>query len=227
MAIAYVTSGAQVNSGSTTNTISINNTSGDFLLVGIADNTATEANVTGVTYNGVAMTKITSILKSAANAFYVSLWYLKAPATGTNNLVATRTTGSGDFYVIGSFYSGVDQTNPIDNSGAGYNTTTSDGSGATLTETLTTVSDNCWLASIVFSDYGGLGANTNCVERQDLNTAVCFYDTNSAQTPAGSKSLIQDTGNNAANKRRAITVAFQPTASSTTHIKSWSGVANT
>jgi hypothetical protein len=61
MAIAYVTSGSQVNAGSTTNTISINNTTGDFLLVGIADNTATEANVTGVTYNGVALTKITSI----------------------------------------------------------------------------------------------------------------------------------------------------------------------
>lgn len=217
MAIAFDHSNSGINTGATSLTFSLTNTAGNFIVAGCADNTGTSTNVTGITYGGVSLTFIEKILKSAGNAFYLHL-YQKASAslpTGANNCVFSRTSGSGDFYCFAATYTGVDNTNPIDNSGAGYNTTSNDGAGSTFTETITTVADNCWIASIVFSDYGGLSANSNCTERAVINGAVGFYDTNAAQTPAGSKSLIQNTASNGSNKRRAITVAFQPASSAT------------
>lgn len=204
MAIAYSSSASSQNSGSTSLTYALNNASGNFLLVGVADNTATSTNVTGVTYGGVAMTLITSILKSASNPFYIHLYYLARPLLGSNNVVVSRTSGSGDLYSIASSYSGVFY-NVID----AYNTTTRDGAGSTFTETITSILDNCWAASIVFNDYGGLSANTGS-ERQVLSGAVGFYDTNTPKTPAGSISLVQNNTSNAANKSRAITATFAP-----------------
>lgn len=58
------------------------------LVVGVTINDGTSESVTGVTYNGVAMTSAGSVALSA-NGDEVSLWYLVNPASGANNVVAT------------------------------------------------------------------------------------------------------------------------------------------
>lgn len=70
------------------------------------------ADPTGVTYNGVAMTKITSV-NSADNLQGNSLWYLIAPATGANNLVATFAANH-DIGCIVASYTGIVQTSALD-----------------------------------------------------------------------------------------------------------------
>lgn len=72
--------------------------------------------VTGITYNGVALTKAIDESDSTFGTIYSSLWYLKAPSTGTHNLVVsysgTPSIDSGGGIVS---FTGVDQTTPISN----------------------------------------------------------------------------------------------------------------
>lgn len=140
------------------------------------------ATITGVTYNGVAMTSVHAPITSPDN-FYMQLWYLLAPATGANNIVVTASAADG---IVGeaASYTGAAQTTLDATSIATLQP------GTSFTQNITTVADNCW---IVWGNYRGAaiaaGANT-VVRQQDLvqyGAAIC--DTNSAQTPAGSKSM--------------------------------------
>ena len=112
MAVARDTSG-QENSASfpsspTTFSITIGANSNRVLFVWQGLSTT---GTTGITYAGVSMTRIGNYTFSGG--MYGSLWYLVAPATGTNNLVITH--GGGDTFTT-TYYSayGVDQTTPYD-----------------------------------------------------------------------------------------------------------------
>jgi hypothetical protein len=108
------------------------------LIVAVVDQ---DHNTTGVTYNGVAMTAINN------GAQGDSLWYLVGPATGSNNVVVTR-SGAGDlFNAASSSYTGVDQSSPIDSSNTGNSLS------RPLTITTTVVASGCWLV--------GMAANFN------------------------------------------------------------------
>lgn len=134
--------------------------------------------LSGLTYNGVAMTKI-------GHSFFESLelWYLLDPDEGTHDMVATS---SGNFafnpsIYIGSYF-GVED---IDNS-----VTQEDGGTNSATITLTTVADNCWLIMAGFADNGGpVGAGADTVVRATNNGYGGLLDSNSVKTPAGSDSL--------------------------------------
>ncbi len=78
--------------------------------------------VTGVTFNGVPLTKQRRYENGSAAATS-ELWYLPAPAVGTYNLVYTLDAATGvGVELVGTAhsYSGVDQTTPIeaDNGGS-------------------------------------------------------------------------------------------------------------
>ncbi len=90
----------------------------------------------GVTYNGVAMTLIDG--QGFATVLFSSLWQLKAPATGANNVVVSWTTNT--VRVVGGSmsFTGVDQTNPIDSDNGAT------GSSTAPSVTLTTVAANAW-----------------------------------------------------------------------------------
>jgi hypothetical protein len=66
--------------------------------------------VTGVTYNGVAMTNIAEY--GSGLGFTLSMWYLVAPATGTHNVVASPAFGDPRAAYSWSF-SGVDPSSPL------------------------------------------------------------------------------------------------------------------
>jgi hypothetical protein len=68
------------------------------------------ANITGVTYNGVAMTYVGENTPDAGNS-HAALYELVAPASGSNAVVISKTAGTYGVAQSMSF-SGVDQTTP-------------------------------------------------------------------------------------------------------------------
>lgn len=92
--------------------------------------------VSGITYNGVALTKIRS---DTTGTYSTELWYLVNPATGTNSIAVTL---SGALTSISEGFSlnGVDQIAPI-SSNAGTN-----GTGAISQNNIVTVEVNDWAA---------------------------------------------------------------------------------
>lgn len=66
--------------------------------------------VSGVTYNGVAMTRARAEIVSSASVY---LYYLIAPDTGTHDVVFTFTTSDVASNCIVASFTGVDQTTPI------------------------------------------------------------------------------------------------------------------
>lgn len=84
------------------------------LIVGAnCDGSASEA-VSGVTFNGNAMTFIGSTATAAANYTYTSLWYIKNPGNATTANVVVTYSGSPQDTVAGAQdYSGTDPFLPI------------------------------------------------------------------------------------------------------------------
>ena len=96
MAIAF-DAAARTDAGAnqTTATVSHTCTGSDRILFVQAISNDDGDTVTGVTYNGVAMTKIGSsvgVPPAGSSSNFLSMWYLIAPATGANNVVVTRST---------------------------------------------------------------------------------------------------------------------------------------
>jgi len=84
------------------------------LIVGVSINNSagqTVLNPGGVTYAGSPLTRIG--VGSRANA-RVEMWYLVAPATGTNNVVVTLSAGATARFVVGAVsFTNVNQTSPL------------------------------------------------------------------------------------------------------------------
>lgn len=89
----------------------------------------TAQTVSGITYNSVALTKVRSDYITDNGT---ELWYLVNPATGANNVVITMTGTVDGLFGAALTFSGVDQTNPIDNN-AGTTTT-----GLSISQSITT-----------------------------------------------------------------------------------------
>lgn len=86
-------------------------------------------NCSGVTYNGVALTKINGI--AADGGRYLTTWYLLNPALGTYTVTASFNTSVYGPTVYCDSFSGVKQIGGYDTS------TTSSGTGTTISGTLT------------------------------------------------------------------------------------------
>ena len=84
------------------------------LTVSLSVGSGTTATVTSVTYNGVAMTEAARVMSNNQNDGYVKLFYLVAPATGSNTVQVT--CDSSKPLIAGSVsFTGVDQTTPVSN----------------------------------------------------------------------------------------------------------------
>ena len=87
------------------------------MLVGVSMNIVnrTSAHVTGVTWNGTALTLL-GTHNDAGNQRRVEMWYRLAPATGTANVVVTFTVGGGQTVGVSAgitTFTGVDQAVPL------------------------------------------------------------------------------------------------------------------
>lgn len=156
------------------------------IVVNVWSQTSSTGVVTGVTYAGVSLTKIGSESTDGANNS-TSTWVLANPASGANNVVIT-TTSNGIIMCEIASYTGVNQASPVWASVTNWPTTTT-----SWTQTLTTTADNSWLVMCAKGRSGNTvtaGANTFVrVTVEVLFTWLFIADSNSAQTPTGSKSL--------------------------------------
>ena len=176
MAIARDNITASSTTTGATLTFSHTNTAGTILWVGVVSYNGTDV-ITGVTYNGVSMTRALAIAQGANG--YVYLYYLASPATGANDVVVSQ-SASVTIQAVAASYTGASTTGIPDTS----NTAT--GTSGSSTVSVTTVADNCWGVGVTWTNRtnsdGTLGAIIG-----GLTSQFSMFDSNSSLTPAGSK----------------------------------------
>lgn len=180
------------------------------LLVGIMEGHNT-LGVTGITYNGVALTKISNFSQGSSDT--VSLWYLINPTTGTNTIAVTGTNTSSSIYNSAISYTGVKQSGQPDSFNSGSTT------GTPLVISTTTIANNTWVVGMWGASDGGSGgitAGTNVVSRQfyagpgSSNFSSMMGDSNSVVTPAGSFSQTVSDSSGGLNNILGVIASISP-----------------
>ncbi len=137
--------------------------------------------VTGITYSGVPLTKLTDVRIPGDREF--DIWYLLGAATGANTISVafTGTFASG----MSVSYNGVSQ-GALDASGTG-----TAASGTSYTQSLSTVANNCWVLGAFGNSNRLTSADTGTTQRvnQSAISGLAFVDNNVAVTSGTSVTL--------------------------------------
>lgn len=170
--------------------------------------------VTGITYAGAALTKTGSKNTGSADNRYAYLWHKLGPATGANNVVIT--TSGGDGTAVAVSYTGVSQSGMPD-----AVTTSSSTSASSLSPSLTTIADNCWLIAVLRNESGNNTAGAGATLRINDTSGNGVFDSNGALTPAGVKSMT--IGTTTTTALAAVMASFAPVPP--TAVKTYNGLA--
>ena len=182
------------------------------LIVGIAHEDTTDADrgCSGITYNGVALTKIRTDDNLGDN-ITSELWYLLGPATGANNIVATFNGGVDDGDCMAISLTGVAQSGQPDaQNGATASNVTS------ISVDVTTVADNCWVVDAFIRGDGTtgntVGAGQTARVNETFSLAGAGMSHEGPKTPAGVVTMSW-TRNTSGSPDWAISAAsFKPVA---------------
>jgi hypothetical protein len=188
------------------------------LLVGVMR--AAVQTVSGVTYNGVALTQIGAAHLTNANNYGLSFWGLIGPATGTHDVVVTMNASTTDLYTLSASYAGVSQTGFPDASLYGLRTS----GGSAVTESLTTTADNDWLVWFGLDEFHTgptAGTGTTLRIKNSAYGGIFIADSNGPKTPAGSHSLQMVPGGN--DFLNDFVVALAPASGATNYTLSAAG----
>jgi len=166
------------------------------LWVGVSKPNATADDMTGITYNSVALTRLVS--KSATDRG--ELWYLVAPATGANDIVLTFSGGTWGATAV-SFMGASQDAPTISSSG--------NATASSMPVTVTTVDDNSFIVCGTYNHrattFDALVTNDNTGTSGD----VVFHST-AAVTPAAETTY---TNTQSDSTRSLYTIAaFSPVA---------------
>lgn len=163
-------------------------------------------NVTGVTYNGVAMTKINTITGDAFIRRTTSTWILVNPAIGANNIVVS---GSPSAFISGmsASYTGVAQTGQPDAQ------TTQNSGASPVSKAITTVANNSWVLVGSAMDNNTPTNNTGITFRQSTFN-VAIGDSNAPVTPAGAYTMAANGGSSGSLVLLMVSIAPAVTTSS-------------
>lgn len=139
-----------------------------YVLTSIESDTAphSDQTVSSVTYNGVALTKITSVYVTGDNG--VEIWQLIAPSTGANNIVVTYTGEVDGSFGAGISFNGVDQTVPTNVSGTNQTTP----AGANVATSVTTSAIGCVLLNIAHATGSTVTLTKDASDTQLYNEAT-------------------------------------------------------
>lgn len=156
----------------------------DRILFLLAGRDTTVDDITGATYNGVAMTLIDTQTNSTDRI--LKLFYIVAPATGSNNVVISASGGSQALWGVTSSYTGVQQTGIPDAKSK------QSASGTPFTNSVTTVADNCWTILVTTTSATTPAASTGSVLRASNGTVggEKIFDSNADITPAGNYDMV-------------------------------------
>ncbi len=154
--------------------------------------------VTGVTYGGVAMTKIINFFGGMDTA----IWSLANPALGANNIVITKTFGN--TVGVGISFNGVSQSSSID-----ATTTLSIGNTTNISTSIVTHSANEMLVDFVVAPTGYTEtpdvAQTSRVAYSDTVQNYRHYSSTKPAATAGTYSMTwTQSGSTAAQTSLAI-----------------------
>ena len=201
MAISFDNANQQFLSSTSSNSFSFTN-AGNIMFFGIGVRPGDPINAP--TYNGVSGTLIGQ--EAVSTFFKVYLYYLLNPTAGANTAVASYTSATDQIYFSVVSYKSAKQSGQPDASNI-----TTQSSGTTFTQSVTTVANNCWTVQYVFCNSGGLSASTGSTLRGSiLNSSVsAFFDSNGAITPAGSTSMVTNSGNGITS---GVIASFSPLA---------------
>ncbi len=185
------------------------------LLLWVATSGGFSNAVTGINYNGVAMTQITSQGGYGGNMY---LFKLLNPTIGSNTVDITL-NGSFGIYSVSASYTG---TADIDS----FNSDVNSGSG-TITVATTVVASNCWLVGMGAGFGSGVSSvSLNRTTRQNgsmgTNLGAGVGDSNGTVS-SGSQSIIYTTNTGTAANLAAITASIKTPPPS--QISKISGVA--
>lgn len=154
------------------------------LFVGGRDKIAAATVVTGITYNGVAMTQIDGV--QVPSNIFITLWVLMAPDTGSNNVVVSASE-SVSLRFIAVSYTGAKQANQPENSDTNTATGTS-----TINTTITPAPDKCWMVCLVQEKNGTLVVTSGSGDTVRLSGdagGVGFVDTGEDISPAAANTM--------------------------------------
>lgn len=181
MAVAFdAQSSGSVNPATTLTVAHTCSGSNRVLLVGLSTNNTTDI-VTGVTYAGVAMTKLRT--QVVQGLYYSYLFYLQNPTSGTNNIVATASSSS-LMGAISASFTGAAQVSSPDSSASGTTT----GAGTTISATTTVVAADSMLFGHCRAS-SGLGADTGTTSNGTLFGGAFISGYSSSLRSAGSQTL--------------------------------------
>lgn len=139
--------------------------------------------ITGVTYNGVALTKIRADEIDSDASFRTELWYLIAPATGAHNVVVTYTGSIIYGGCVSSSYTLVEQSaGALDAQGTAQND-----SSTTLSANITNIATSSIIIDAVYSRSGTLTKNA----AQSLNGGITI---NSDDNVGSSRKSVSSAG---------------------------------
>lgn len=176
MAIAFDAASAAGNVSTSTSPLTFSHTcSGTNRILFVEAGQRNASTVSGITYNGVAMTQIGTVLHpplTTSDGNY--LYYLINPATGAHN-VSIAYGGGADLRGSSVSYTGAKQSGVPDQS------TTLTGSATSNSMSLT-LGANSWSIMCIGMDGGTATAGTNSTYRTDNVGITEFFDSNGANT---------------------------------------------
>lgn len=167
-----------VTEGNTITSLAHTCTGSNLIVFGQIFHSTSSGTVTGASYAGSAMTEVA---RTSAGAQEIILFYQVAPSTGSQNFTYTGTDPSVDMVVVS--YAGAKQTGVPD---ASANT---NAAGTTsVSQSITTVSDNCWqIASVRNTAVAPTATGSPATQRTTGGgSGASYWDSNAALTPAGS-----------------------------------------
>jgi hypothetical protein len=165
--------------------------------------------VTGVTYNGVAMTQLVKF-NQTADSTCIYIYGLLAPTTGTNAVLISRSSSTSTITGGSVSFTGVSQSGLPDAFNSNGQT-----SGSSNTTSITTVANNAWIVGFLQYDNQNITVGTGSTV---INTGPnaggpwsMFKATANPITPAGAQSL---TMNGTSSDNAMLLVSFAPIAAS-------------
>ncbi len=155
------------------------------LIVSIAiwNNGGTAQGMSAVVYGIQSMTFVPNSGASNGN-WYTEQWYLIAPATGANNIVATQIGATDAIKTSSISITGADQTTPIDTNG------TNTGTAGTVSQSITLAATNEFMIDIVsHASANNASSNSDTAILNDATGSVHGGSQYAQKSGSGSQSM--------------------------------------
>jgi hypothetical protein len=176
----------------------------DRLLLVVAGCTTATADISGVTYNGVAMTQVGVDQTDSGGGGRMTVWALIAPATGANNVVITATATATIGYGAISFTGAYQTSNPDSNTQGAETATTS----YSVTATAPTTNEAAVLFGYAMSGASLTGGTNTTIASQPEVTYHGTFIARTTNPQAASGSLtLNVTSANQTFKGLIVTIA--------------------